>query len=137
MHTTNRQRNRSGCGLFLMVGFAFCTSSTLAQQREISIPAAQVPAPAVEAAQPAQQPQAGAGQTVQEAEAPQTLHLLVGRSLVITSPTRVKRISLADPAIADAIVVTPNEVLVNGKAPGGIPTKTQVPPRRSMATACS
>ena len=51
-------------------------------------------------------------------EAPQSLHLLVGRSLVITSPTRIKRISLADPAIAEAIVVSPNQVVLNGKTPG-------------------
>src|SRR5260370_31567757 len=36
-------------------------------------------------------------------EAPQTLHLLVGRSLVITSPTRIKRVSLADPDAAEAV----------------------------------
>jgi len=48
------------------------------------------------------------------------LHLLVGRSLVITSPSRIKRVSLADPAIAEAIVVSPTQVLVNGKAPGGV-----------------
>ena len=45
---------------------------------------------------------------------------MVGRSLVVTSPTRIKRISVADPAIADAIVVSPNQVLVNGKMPGGV-----------------
>lgn len=55
-----------------------------------------------------------------DAEAPQALHLLVGRSLVITSPTRIKRVSLADPAIAEAIVVSPTQVLVNGKVPGGV-----------------
>lgn len=48
------------------------------------------------------------------------LHLLVGRSLVITSPTRVKRVSIADPNIADAIVISPYQVLLNGKAPGGV-----------------
>ncbi len=53
-------------------------------------------------------------------EGPQQLHLLVGRSLVITSPARIKRVSLADPAIAEAIVVSPTQVLVNGKAPGGV-----------------
>ena len=53
-------------------------------------------------------------------EAPQTLHLLVGRSLVITSPTRIKRVSLADPNIAEALVVTPYQLLLNGKAPGGV-----------------
>ena len=61
------------------------------------------------------QPAAG-----QESEGPQTLHLLVGRSLVISSPTRIKRISLADPNIAEAIVVSPTQVLVNGKTPGGV-----------------
>jgi pilus assembly protein CpaC len=55
-----------------------------------------------------------------DAEAPQALHLLVGRSLVITSPSRIKRVSLADPAIAEAIVVSPTQVLVNGKTPGGV-----------------
>jgi pilus assembly protein CpaC len=55
-----------------------------------------------------------------ESEGPQTLHLLVGRSLVITSPTKIKRVSLADPTIAEAIVVSPFQVLVNGKAPGGV-----------------
>lgn len=56
----------------------------------------------------------------QESESAQTLHLLVGRSLVITSPNRIKRVSLADPAVAEALVVSPTQVLVNGKAPGGV-----------------
>ena len=56
----------------------------------------------------------------QESETAQTLHLLVGRSLIITSPNRIKRISLADPAIAEALVVSPTQVLVNGKTPGGV-----------------
>jgi pilus assembly protein CpaC len=55
----------------------------------------------------------------QDSEA-QSLHLLVGRSLVITSPTRIKRISLADPTIAEAVVISPRQIVVNGKAPGGV-----------------
>jgi pilus assembly protein CpaC len=47
------------------------------------------------------------------------LHLLVGRSLVISSPAPVKRVSIADPNIADAIVISPYQVLLNGKSPGG------------------
>jgi len=39
---------------------------------------------------------------------------------VITSPSRIKRLSLADPEIAEAIVVSPTQVLVNGKKPGGV-----------------
>jgi pilus assembly protein CpaC len=49
-----------------------------------------------------------------------SLHLLVGRSLIITSPTRIKRVSLADPALAEADVVSPYQVMLDGKAPGGV-----------------
>jgi len=56
----------------------------------------------------------------QEASAPERLHLMVGRSLVISSPARLKRVSVADPEIADAIIVSPNQLLINGKKPGGV-----------------
>jgi pilus assembly protein CpaC len=49
-----------------------------------------------------------------------TLHLLVGRSLVITSPTPIKRVSVADPNIVEAVVVSPYQLLLNGKTPGGV-----------------
>jgi pilus assembly protein CpaC len=49
-----------------------------------------------------------------------TLHLLVGRSLVLTSPTPIKRVSVADPNIVEAVVVSPYQVLLNGKSPGGV-----------------
>src|SRR5258707_8674094 len=85
---------------------------------------AQNPAPAASpspASSPVQAPVASApGSQAQESSEPQTLHLLVGRSLVITSPSRIKRVSLADPEIAEAIVVSPTQVLVNGKKPGGV-----------------
>ncbi len=82
----------------------------------------QEPAQSQPAASPAQTPaptQVPAQQPT-ESEAPQTLHLLVGRSIVISSPGRIKRVSLADPNIAEAIVVSPTQVLVNGKTPGGV-----------------
>jgi len=74
----------------------------------------QEPPPAAPAPTPVQ------GEQTMDTEAPQALHLLVGRSLVITSPARIKRVSLADPNIAEAIVVSPTQVLVNGKVPGGV-----------------
>jgi len=88
---------------FFLIGFFLCTASTTAQEQ----PAMPAPTP-VQAEQPT------------DVEAPQALHLLVGRSLVITSPARIKRVSLADPNIAEAIVVSPTQVLVNGKVPGGV-----------------
>jgi len=56
----------------------------------------------------------------QQEQAPGILHLMVGRSLVISSPTRLKRVSIANPEIADAIIVSPYQILVNGKAAGGV-----------------
>ena len=61
-----------------------------------------------------------ATQAPDQTEAPERLHLLVGRSLVISSPTRIRRISIADPSIADAVIVNPTQILVSGKAPGGV-----------------
>jgi len=82
-------------------------------------PSTETPAPA--AAPASQAPSAPAAQNqAQDSNEPQTLHLLVGRSLVITSPSRIKRVSLADPDIAEALVVSPTQVLVNGRKPGGV-----------------
>jgi pilus assembly protein CpaC len=53
-------------------------------------------------------------------EVPEALHLMVGRSLIISSPTRIKRISIADPNIADSVLVSPYQILINGKVPGGV-----------------
>jgi pilus assembly protein CpaC len=48
------------------------------------------------------------------------LHLLVGRSLVLSSPARIRRVSIVDPIIADVMVLSANQVLVNAKSPGGV-----------------
>jgi pilus assembly protein CpaC len=121
MNMTNRRRNLvSIFGLFIVAGLPLSSQSVLAQQRAAAVPAPEAKAeiPATQGATPLLQ----SSQTDQEREtgAPQTLHLLVGRSLVITSPNRIKRVSLADPAIAEAVVVSPTQVVINGKAPGGV-----------------
>jgi pilus assembly protein CpaC len=91
----------------------------------LAIPVVFFAVPLVSAQQPAAAPGSSAQQpqnvnSAPESNEPQTLHLLVGRSLVISSPTRIKRVSLADPDIAEAIVVSPTQVLVNGRKPGGV-----------------
>src|SRR5215470_5255261 len=119
MQTTKGERSRVRVGFLLAMGL-LCISTARAQQPATSAPIPQASIPAEQAAAtPAQPPPATGGQA-QESEAPQVLHLLVGRSLIITSPTRIKRVSLADPAIAEDVVVSPTQVLVNGKAPGGV-----------------
>jgi pilus assembly protein CpaC len=45
---------------------------------------------------------------------------MVGKSLLINTTERLKRISVTDPAIAYAQVITPTQILVHGKAPGEV-----------------
>ena len=53
-----------------------------------------------------------------ETTSPQKLILTVGKSIIITSPEPVKRVSLAAPEIVDAMVLTPHQIYLIGKAPG-------------------
>jgi pilus assembly protein CpaC len=49
---------------------------------------------------------------------PGKLTVTVGKSLIIDSPLRIERISVANGDLAEAVAVRPNEVLINGKSPG-------------------
>jgi pilus assembly protein CpaC len=119
MNTTNRQQNLVRVfALLLVAGLLISGPGAMAQQRAAAIPAREAQNPAAQAATPTPEPPQS--EQAQETGAPQTLHLLVGRSLVISSPNRIKRVSLADPAIAEAVVVSPTQVVINGKAPGGV-----------------
>ncbi len=53
-----------------------------------------------------------------ETTSPQKLNLTMGKSLIIATPDPVRRVSLAAPEIADAMVITPQQVYITGKAPG-------------------
>ena len=46
--------------------------------------------------------------------------LTAGRSTVLTTEFDVSRIAITNPTIADAVVVRPREILIDGKAPGTI-----------------
>src|SRR5690242_1700444 len=48
------------------------------------------------------------------------VRLLVGRSTVIDIGTAITRVSLTSADIADAMVTSPNQLLLNGKMPGTI-----------------
>jgi pilus assembly protein CpaC len=95
----------------LVAGVVLAAAAARATQTPQTIPAS-APAGA--------QPQAGTRTAAQEPESGERLHLLVGRSLVISTPNRIKRVSIADPAIADALVINPTQILVTGKQAGGV-----------------
>jgi pilus assembly protein CpaC len=72
-----------------------------------------------------QQEQAATAQIIQaplgpEAQASAPLRVMVGKSLLITTTDRLRRVSVTDPSVADALVVTPTQVLVHGRAPGEV-----------------
>ena len=48
------------------------------------------------------------------------LRVMVGKSLLINTTEQLKRISVTDPAIAFAQVITPTQILVHGKSPGEV-----------------
>jgi pilus assembly protein CpaC len=45
---------------------------------------------------------------------------MVGKSLLINTTERLKRVSVTDPSVADALVVTPTQIIVHGRAPGEV-----------------
>jgi len=46
------------------------------------------------------------------------LFVTTGKSLVVDSPVVIQRVAVADPELAEAVAVTPREVLINGRSPG-------------------
>jgi len=119
----------------VLLGSALLSVAVWAQSPEQNPPAA-TPAPSAEQpASPAQasSPGGAAGQTsppgpsasAQAASEPEAtgaapLRVMVGKSLLINTTERLRRISVTDPAVADAIVVTPTQILVHGRSAGEV-----------------
>ena len=60
-----------------------------------------------------------AGNTsVIESNQPERLELVVGKSVILKSSQSAKRVSTADPAIADFVLISPREIYLTGKSPG-------------------
>ncbi len=59
-------------------------------------------------------------QTEQQTQGAAPLRVMVGKSLLINTTERLRRISLTDPAVATAMVITPTQILVHGRSPGEI-----------------
>jgi len=83
-------------------------------------PAPQNQAPQNEVNAPAAQSSAPTNTAASESGGAAPLRVMVGKSLLINTTERLKRVSVTDPSVADALVVTPTQVLVNGLAPGEV-----------------
>jgi len=96
-------------------GNATAASATASASSQNAPPQNQDNAPAAQSSTTAT---SGPNQSVTAGAAP--LRVMVGKSLLINTTERLKRVSVTDPAVADALVVTPTQVLVNGLAPGEV-----------------
>ena len=85
-------------------------------------PAQQTPATPLDPPAPPPAPPATSqrSQTAVEEQGPAPLRVMVGKSLLINTTDKLKRVSVTDPDVADAIVVTPTQVLVHGRSPGEV-----------------
>ena len=59
-----------------------------------------------------------AGPPTAESQTAKRISLLVGKSIVLKSEEPVKRISIADPAVADFVLISPSEIYITGKGAG-------------------
>jgi len=92
----------------------FVGATVLAALAAAAAPHAQQPAgtPSSTTPQPLPAPAAGV-------EYPK-IPLTAGRSTILTTEFDITRVAITNPAIADAVVVQPREILIDGKAPGTV-----------------
>jgi pilus assembly protein CpaC len=104
--------SRTMLGTLSILWLLAASIGATAQEQRAPQPAPeQAPAPAPGAS--SQAPQA-------EAQGAAPLRVMVGKSLLINTTERLKRVSVTDDAIADALVVTPTQILVHGRAAGEV-----------------
>jgi pilus assembly protein CpaC len=97
-------------GAVLAVAFGVPAYCEILQQDAPQQSQSQAPNTTQTTTLPAQSPQPGSA----------PLRVMVGKSLLINTTEKLKRISITDGAIAYAQVITPTQILVHGKAPGEI-----------------
>src|ERR1700723_1236486 len=119
-------------GMTFPVLLLLCSMTGALQDPAASQPAPQQPtpqaatpeqsAPQVAPSQTAPQGPAATAQAPSEAEShgAAPLRVMVGKSLLINTTERLKRVSVTDPGVADAIVVTPTQILVHGRSAGEV-----------------
>jgi pilus assembly protein CpaC len=98
-----------------LVGLTLTAAVVLVVQRPVAL-SGQAPAQQDAAAAP---PPAAPTAVTQETDGGR-LRLLAGRSTVLTTTFDIRRLSLTNPEVADAMAVSPRELLIDGKTAGTI-----------------
>jgi len=103
----------------LCVLLLLCTGVTVRSQEQPAPSNSPANPPAAQAQAPAQTPTTTQlPQTETQGAAP--LRVMVDKSLLINTTERLKRVSVTDPTVADAVVVTPTQIMVHGRAAGEV-----------------
>src|SRR5246127_1684418 len=102
----------------MMLATSLLSAALQAQQQETPPPQQAQPAPTEP--QPVEHPASASIPGPSEATGAAPLRVMVGKSLLITTSERLKRVSVTDPAVADVQVVTPTQILVHGRSAGEV-----------------
>ena len=103
--------------LLIAVSILSFSSLSLARQQAASSAA---PAGVAQEQPAAKGPGASTQTPAQEAPGSAPLRVLVGKSILINTTERIKRVSVTDAAVADPIVVAPTQILVHGRSAGEV-----------------
>src|SRR5882762_8270822 len=88
----------------------------LRQEAAPPAPPTQQPAPP----QPVEHPSSASIPSPAEATGAAPLRVMVGKSLLINTSEKLRRVSVTDPNVADVQVVTPTQILVHGRSAGEV-----------------
>ena len=111
MRMTGQQKWAAACGVQMFIIGVFGTPhGTLAQVRR-QARAASLPRCRPAPCRPA---------SLKRCSDPNAVRLTVGRSTLIDIGSPISRVSLTSADVADALVTSPNQLLVHGKVPGAI-----------------
>lgn len=88
----------------------FLMAVMAAAQQPPANPPSQAPATPPPQAEPTPPPASGQG--------PENVHIVVGHSLLIHTPSRVKRILTGNPQVIESVVTSPAELVITAKTPG-------------------
>jgi len=115
----NRLKMKLNSAFSLMLAALLFSVITQGQQQE-SPPPPQQAQPAPTEPQQVEHPASASIPSPSEATGAAPLRVMVGKSLLINTSQRLKRVSITDPAVADVQVVTPTQILVHGRSAGEV-----------------
>ncbi len=118
MGHSKRQLWWQASALMLLVGLFFVVLVLPAQAQHTPAAPPVVTMASTASSAAAAPPSAGPSSAQQGSQGPETVHIIVGHSLVINTPARVKRVLTGNPEVIESVVTSPGELVVTAKKTG-------------------